>query len=167
MLYLPSSLALGCGVCALSLGAFLAGLGGHVDDDAAALLEHLSCGCLCAVHQALDVDVEHDVEGLLIQFVLRLLALDVDQETGKVDACVVDDGIELAVLFDDCCDHGLDALFVCDIALGAEDAVSLLAGLNGDVRDDGGCACGLQGADYVISDSGSAACDDNNFAFKI
>ena len=123
--------------------------------------------CLCAVHQALDVDVEHDVEGLLIQFVLRLLALDVDQETGKVDACVVDDGIELAVLFDDCCDHGLDALFVCDIALGAEDAVFLLAGLNGDVRDDGGRACVFQSGDNVISDAGSAACDDNNFAFKV
>ena len=136
-------------------------------DSEAALLEHLSCGCLCAVHQALDVDVEHDVEGLLIQLVLGLLTLDIDQEAGKVDACVVDDRIELAVLVNDCRDHGLDALFVCDIALCAENAVSLFAGLNGDVRDDGCCTGVLQGGDNVISDTGSAACDDNNFAFKI
>ena len=138
-----------------------------MDDDAAALLEHLLCGCLCAVHQALDVDVEHDVECFLIQLIFRSLALDIDQEAGKVDACVVDDGIELAVLFNDCCDHGLDALFVCDVALCAEDAVFHVAGLNGDICDDGGCACIPECCDDMISDPGSSACDDDYFSIKI
>ena len=108
-----------------------------------------------------------DFSSSSFQLVLGFLALDIDQEAGKVDACVVDDRIELAVLLNDCSDHCLDALFICDVALCAEDAVSLFAGLNGDVRDDRCCACVLQGGDNVISDSGSAACNDNNFAFKI
>ena len=98
---------------------------------------------------------------------LKDFSLDIDQEAGKVDARVVDDRVELSVLFNDCRDHGFDALFACDVALCAEDAVSLFAGLNGDVSDDGGRARVLQCAHDMISDSGSAACNDHNFALKI
>ena len=158
--------ALGCGVRALSLRAFLAGLRGHVYDDALALLEHLPRARLCTKEYALDVDGEHLVERFVIQLVLRLFACDVYQQTRQVDACVVDQRVDFAELCNDGIRHCLYAVAVCNVTLNTVRAVQLRTGLYIHVYDDRLSACLGQCVNHVLADAGCTAGDDHHIAFQ-
>ena len=96
-----------------------------------------------------------------------MLALYIDQQAGHVDAGVVDDRVDGAVFRDDRVCHSLDTGGICNVACDTVSAVDLIPGLDAHVNDDRVCADCLQAADNVLADTGRAACDDNNFAFKI
>ena len=131
------------------------------------LLDHLSrCG-LRAEEKSLYVDCEHLVKRCSVQFVLRLLSLDVYQKSGKVDARVVDDRVDVAVLVKDLSHHCLYALGIRDVALYLVGAVHDLAGPGVHVDYYRVCSRCHQCACDVLSDAGSAACDCYYFALKI
>ncbi len=96
-----------------------------------------------------------------------MLALYIDQQAGHVDAGVIDDCVDGAVFRDDRVCHSLDTCGICYVTCYAVSSVDLISGLDAHINDDRvGAGC-LEAADYVFADTGRAACDDNNFAFKI
>jgi hypothetical protein len=119
--------------------------GGNVDDLAVALLFHQRQHGGDAVEDAADVDVDHLVPFVDFQRFER---------RERHQAGVVDDDIDMAVLFDGDGDEGLHVFEAGDIERGELDGAAFAAQLGGDVFEAVGAACA---DDDVVAAAGEQA----------
>ena len=87
-----------CRIDALPLRALDAALRAHVDDNAVSLCGELSPNFLCTEIDALEVNCRYLIKDSIVQFILTVRILRINQETRNIDACIVDEDIDMSKL---------------------------------------------------------------------